>query len=207
MFAAGKTRLQPCPYNPIKPKENTKQYGETCSLHDTTIVKLADAAVTTVTITKYQCKKSKSVNILSLLHSNVAIPSENNPPKTPKAILFYNETKVGGDVLDQMSRCYSVKAGSRHWPIYVFYDVIGMALTNSWVIYKHVCNSSISRRMFIQRVSEELSGVLQTKGYKLKAMQLLQSVLQHLKKQNLLWQRLQKQNNRYLRNLQKNYVW
>ena len=129
------------------------------------------------------------------------------PKKNPKQYFFYNETKVGVDVLDQMSRCYSVKAGSRHWPIHVFYNVIDMALINSWIIYKHVCNSNISRRMFIQRVSKELTGALQTKGYKLKAMQLLRSVLQHLKKQNLLWQRLQKQNNRYLRNLQKNYMW
>ena len=129
------------------------------------------------------------------------------PPKKPKAIFFYNETKVGVDVLDQMSRCYSVKAGSRNWPIHMFYNIIDMALINSWIIYNHVCNSSISRRMFIQRVSEELTRALQTKGYKLKAMQLLQSVLQHLKKQNLLWHRLQKQNNKYLRNLQKNYMW
>ena len=33
-----------------------------------------------------------------------------------------------------------------------------MAPINSWVTYKHVCNSSKSRRMFIQRVSEELTG-------------------------------------------------
>ena len=82
-----------------------------------------------------------------------------------------------------MSRCYSVKAGSKHWPIHVFYNVIDMALINGWIIYKHVCNSSISRKMFIQRVSKELTGALQTKGYKLKAMQLLRSVLQHLKNQ------------------------
>ena len=43
---------------------------ETCSLHDTTIVDIADAAVATVTITKYQYKKSKSVNIVSSLYSN-----------------------------------------------------------------------------------------------------------------------------------------
>ena len=159
---------------------------ETCSLHDTTIVKLADAAVATVTITKYQCKKSKSVNILSSLHRNVAIPSENNPKKKLETVLFYNETKVAVDVLDQMSRCYSVKVGSRRWPIHVFYNVIDMALINSWIIYKHVCNSSIRRRIFIQRVSEELTGALQTKGYKLKAMQLLQSVLQHLKNAKLV---------------------
>ena len=86
------------------------------------------------------------------------------PPKKPKAILFYNETKVGVDVLDQMSRCYSVKAGSRNWPIHMFYNVIDMALINNWIIYNHVCNSSISRRMFIQRVSEELTRALQTES-------------------------------------------
>ena len=84
-----------------------------CSQHDTTIVKLADATVATVTITTYQCKKSKSVNVLSSLHPNVAIPSEDNPKKKSEIVLFYNKTKVGVDVLDQMSRCYSAKAGSR----------------------------------------------------------------------------------------------
>ena len=100
--------------------------------------------------------KSKSVNILSSLHPNVAIPSEDIPKKKPDTVLLYNETKVGVYVLEQMSRCYSVKAGSRRCPIHMFYNVIDMALVNSWTIYKHVCNSSISRRMFIQRVSEEL---------------------------------------------------
>ena len=124
---------------------------------------------------------SKSVNIPSSLLPNVAIPSENNQKKKPETVVFYNETKVGVDVLDQMSRCYSAKAGSRRWPIHVFYNVINNTLINSWIIYKHVCNSSISRRMFIQRVSEELTWALQIKGYKLKAIQLLQSVLQHRK--------------------------
>ena len=130
-------------------REIPNNLKKTCSLHGTTTVKLADAAVATVIITKYQCKKSKSVNVLSLLHPNVTIPSENNPKHKPKTVLFYNKNKVGIDVFDQMSRCYSVKAGSRRWSIHVFYNVIDMALINSWIIYKHVCNSSICRRMFI----------------------------------------------------------
>ena len=40
--------------------------------------------------------------------------------------------------------------------------------------------------MFIQRVSEGLTGALETKSYKLKAMHLLQSVLQHLKNAKLV---------------------
>ena len=94
-------------------REIPNNLQKTCSLHDTTIVKLANTAVATVTITKNQCKKSKSLNILSLSHPNVAILSENNPKKKPETVLFYNETKVEVDVLDQMSRCYSVKARSR----------------------------------------------------------------------------------------------
>jgi len=61
--------------------------------------------------------------------------------------------------------------------------------------------------MFIQSVSEDLKGELHKKGYKLKAMQLLQIVLQHLKVQNFDWQRLQKQRNRHLHDLQKNREW
>ena len=40
----------------------------------------------------------------------------------------------------------------------MFYNVIDMALINSWIFCKHFCNSSISRRMFIERVSDELTG-------------------------------------------------
>ena len=104
---------------------------ETCSLHDTTIVKLADAAATTVTITKYQFKKSQFVNRLSSLHPSAVIFSEKTLKKKPETVLFYNETKVGVDVFDQISRCYSVKSGSRRWPIHVFYNVIDMAFINS----------------------------------------------------------------------------
>ena len=60
-------------------REIPNNLQETCSLHNTTIVKLAVA----VTIIMYQWKKSKSVNILSSLHPNIAIPSENNPKKKP----------------------------------------------------------------------------------------------------------------------------
>ena len=101
-------------------REISNNLKETCSLHDITIIKLADAAIATVTITKYQWKKSKSVNVLSSLHRNVAIPLENNPKKKSKTVLFYNETKVRVNVLDQMSRCYSAKAGSIRWPIHIF---------------------------------------------------------------------------------------
>ena len=102
----------------LNQREIPNNLKETYSLHDTTIVKLADANIARVTITTYQCKKSKSVNILSLLHPNVGILSE-SPKQKLETVLFYNKTKVEADVLDQMLRCYSAKAGNRRWPIHV----------------------------------------------------------------------------------------
>ena len=71
-------------------------------LHDTMV--LHSTGDTTATTTFSQCKQSKSVNILSTLHKEVVIPEHNNPKRKPEAMLFYNQTKVGADVLDQMSR-------------------------------------------------------------------------------------------------------
>lgn len=123
-------------------------------LFATTVLKTED----NITLTSYQCKKSRSVLLLNSLHNNVMIPSEQNPKKKPDTILFYNKNKVAVDVIDQMLRKYSTKAASRRWPLHVLSNVIDMALSNSWTIYKSVCNSSVSRRIFIQKVSEELTG-------------------------------------------------
>ena len=53
-----------------------------------------------------------------------------------------------------------MKPASRRWPVHIFYNVIDMALINSWVIYKAVCKSNISHRVYIQKVCKELTGSL-----------------------------------------------
>jgi len=40
------------------------------------------------------------------------------------------------DVHDQMTRLSSVKERSKRWPVDAFYNVVDMAILNSWVIYK-----------------------------------------------------------------------
>ena len=60
-------------------------------LHDTVIVKSKEDIA--VTITSCQCKKSKSVKILSTLHPSVSIPEENNPKKT-RVCSFLQQNKV-----------------------------------------------------------------------------------------------------------------
>ena len=89
-----------------------------------------------ITLTIYRCKPSKNVVILSTVHTAIAVGSD--PKKTPESIEFYNATKFGVDVIDQMARKYSVKAGSRRWPIQIWYNVLDSAAINSWILYKHV---------------------------------------------------------------------
>ena len=113
---------------------------------------------TTATITS--CKQSKFVNIPSTLHEDLVISESNNWKRKPEIVLFYNQTKVGMNVLDQMSRLHSVKAASRKCPVHKFYKVFDIALINSWVIYKAVCKGSTSRRVYIEKVCEEITGSL-----------------------------------------------
>ena len=115
-------------------------------------------------LTAYQCKKNKKVLLLSSLHKDVKIPEANNPKHKPETVLFYNKNKVAVDVIDQMTRMYSVKAASRRWPNHVFYNVIDLALINSWMLYITVNNSSITRKQYIQKVCEELTGNIQNEN-------------------------------------------
>jgi len=129
---------------------NLARNNEKFDLYQTRILKTEGA----VTLLMYQAKKNKKISILSTLHNDIDI--QVNGKKKPETILFYNKTKCGVDVLDQMLRKYSVKACSRRWPVVVFYNMIDIALLNSWIIYRKANGINISRRDFIMKVVEEL---------------------------------------------------
>lgn len=84
----------------------------------------------------YQGKPNKNVIILSnSLYPSVQI--DMGEKKIPEPVEFYNSTKFGVDILDQMARKYSVRAGTRRWPMHVFY-VLDIAVINSWVVYRKI---------------------------------------------------------------------
>ena len=64
----------------------------------------APTKTTTVTLISYQCKKQRSVVIMSTIHFDVEISSDNNLKKKSETVLFHNKTKAGVDVIDQMTR-------------------------------------------------------------------------------------------------------
>ena len=43
-----------------------------------------------VTFTSYQCKAAKNVAVLSSLHPDILVSSDNNPKKKPDSVLYYN---------------------------------------------------------------------------------------------------------------------
>ena len=108
------------------------------------------------TLTVYKSKPKIKVLLLNTKHTGVRI--EDNYKRIPETITFYNKTKYGVDVVDQMARKYSMKAGSFRWPIQVFFNILDLVAINAWILYKEYTRSKISRKEFIFCLAEELTG-------------------------------------------------
>ena len=65
-------------------REMPEQMKVRRDLHSTTVV-------TTVSLTAYQCKNEKQVLLLSSMHPDVNVPTENNRKRKPETILFSNK--------------------------------------------------------------------------------------------------------------------
>ncbi|XP_039280831.1 piggyBac transposable element-derived protein 4-like [Nilaparvata lugens] len=78
-------------------------------------------------------KKNKNVLLLSNMHQGYSMQQNS---KLPEIIHFYNNTKGGVDLLDQMSAQYSCSRKTRRWPVCLFYGILNSACVNSYIIYK-----------------------------------------------------------------------
>ena len=94
------------------------------------LMKTGDTAI----LTAYQCNPKKNVCVFSSLHMFVELGESEE--KKPEKMEFYDKSKCGLDVADQMARQYSVKTGTHWWPIAVFYNILNLAGTNAFVLYK-----------------------------------------------------------------------
>ena len=83
--------------------------------------------------------------------------TETTKKKKPLVIHFYNHSKVGVGVFDQMVRLYTTHAATRRWPMAVWMNTLDMAGLNSWILFRKATGSRISRRAFILQLSEELT--------------------------------------------------
>lgn len=77
-------------------------------------------------------KKNKEVILLSTVHEGARV---NSVTQKPEIIEFYNGTKYGVDVFDQMCSNMSCSRKTRRWSLCIFYDLLNIATINSWIIH------------------------------------------------------------------------
>ena len=127
------------------------------------------------TLTVYQCKPKKNVCVLSSLHISAELGRSEK--KKPETVKFYDKTKSGLDVADQLARQYSLKAGTRRWPVAVFYKILlDLAGINTFVLYK---NKQMTRFQDEISSSSLLQNYAKTKSLKDQAETLLLLDLTH----------------------------
>lgn len=108
-----------------------------------------------LTLLSYFPKKGKVTLLLSSLHHDDSV--SDSEKKLPEMISFYNFTKCGVDVVDEMSASYSVARPSRRWPLTIFFSLLNTASINSQIIFRTNNNGkNIPRRLFIKELGIQL---------------------------------------------------
>ncbi|KAL4089192.1 hypothetical protein QTP88_024253 [Uroleucon formosanum] len=79
----------------------------------------------------YVPKKGKNVMMLSTIHTQGDIDPNSGDKKLPEVISFYNMSKGGVDVVDELKGEYSVSRNSHRWPLTVFFSLLNIAGINS----------------------------------------------------------------------------
>lgn len=111
------------------------------------------------TIVSYAPKKNKVVLCISTVHHDDAIDNQTGDKQKPDIISFYNNTKYGVDVVDQMCAQYNVARNTtRRWPLAIFFNILNVCGINAFAIYKfnNGYNHNTSRRSFICTLAQEL---------------------------------------------------
>ncbi|KAL4143281.1 hypothetical protein QTP88_005632 [Uroleucon formosanum] len=104
----------------------------------------------------YVPKKGKNVMMLSTMHTQGDIDPNSGDKKLPEVISFYNMSKGGVDVVDELKGEYSVSRNSHRWPLTVFFSLLNIAGINSQIIYKSNTDIVIPRRKFLKQLGLDL---------------------------------------------------
>lgn len=110
------------------------------------------------TLVSYCTKPKKAVVLLSTMHEDHKIDEDSGDLQKPEIITFYNHTKIGVDVLDQMCAKYDVARNTKRWPMVIFFDLINISAINASRIHSanNVVTPPISRSDFITNIAWNL---------------------------------------------------
>lgn len=133
------------------------------------------------TLVSYIPRLRKNVILVSTFHCDDAIDESSGEQKKPKIITFYNSTKVGVDVADQMCATYNVCRNTKRWPMIIFFTMMNIAGINSHVV--HIGNGlePLRRRLFLKQLAHELT-VPEIKRRSLKLQGIPTSLQERLKR-------------------------
>jgi hypothetical protein len=87
-----------------------------------------------ITLQSYQVKRSRKAYLISTMHHDRC---EGNPDNNNKSDiqLFYNSTKAGVDVVDQMCKRFSTRCKVHRWPTVHFHNILDVTGVNSQTIF------------------------------------------------------------------------
>ena len=84
--------------------------------------------------------------------------------KIPEAVEFYNKIKCAVDVADQMVSQYSVKTGTRRWPVAIFYNILDLAGINAFVLYKKRTGGKVQNEISCSSLLQDYVKTILLKG-------------------------------------------
>lgn len=108
-----------------------------------------------ITMSSYVPKKNKAVVMISSMHHTASVDQNT---KKPEMILYYNETKIGVDLLDQRCSNYSTSRRTQRWPVTIFYRMLDISASNAYVIsFSNQAQKTKSRFKFLKQLAEQLT--------------------------------------------------
>lgn len=111
------------------------------------------------TMVSYKANKNKVVILLSSMHSDAAVDTQEDSPTfgKPEIILFYNSSKGGVDTVDKYVTHYSVSRTTNRWSMVIFYALLNIGALNSYIIFKRNAETpEMRRRLFLRLLAREL---------------------------------------------------
>ncbi|XP_039311769.1 uncharacterized protein LOC105198192 isoform X3 [Solenopsis invicta] len=106
------------------------------------------------TLVSYNPEKRKIVLLLSSLHTSGTIDEKSGKPEI---VLFYNKTKGGTDVFNQLVHEYSTCRRTERWPMRYFYGILDQAGINCFILYTfNLQNNKKNRYTFMEELSLSL---------------------------------------------------
>ncbi|XP_067278005.1 piggyBac transposable element-derived protein 4 [Pseudorasbora parva] len=113
-----------------------------------------------VSMVSYVQKRKKAEILLSTLHNSKAL-NETSAKNKPEIFQYYNRTKGGVNNVLQMANNYACKRRSKRWPMLLWYNMLNIAIVNSFSIFNAQQPSFTgggrnTQRMFIKELVKEL---------------------------------------------------